>query len=122
MSVSERYHRAPSATRHHTGGPVSVQVDDGGSVMVPVFEVLCEVPAVTVTVAVAMLIVDTTAVVAQEVMVDAGHCELVGDKVSESVAVPLVAVEVEGLGPGEDDGELVIVDMPDWGKPHSSRL
>jgi hypothetical protein len=81
-------------------------------------------PSVTVTVAVATLTVDTTVVVAaQEVTVDAGHCELVGDRVSESVAVPLVPPEVEeGPGPPEEVGELVMVVMPDCPKPHSSKL
>jgi hypothetical protein len=93
-------------------------------------------PSVTVTVAVATLMVDTTVVVAaQEVTVDARHCELVGDSVSESVAVPPVPPEVEdgsgpsvppevdeGPGPPDDVGELVMVVMPDCAKPHSSKL
>lgn len=110
--------------------------------MVPVTEVLREGPlgdveideehtppgSVTVTVAVAMLTVDNTVVVAQEVTVDAGHCELVGDKVSEPVAVPLGSLEVgesdvddDGPGPPEDVGEPV-VDVPVCSRPHSSKL
>ena len=93
-------------------------------------------PSVTVTVAVATLTVDTTVVVAaQDVTVDARHCELVKDSVSESIAVPPVPPEVEdGSGPfvplevaegpatPEDVGELVMVVMPDCPKPHSSKL
>lgn len=63
-----------------------------------------------------MLVVDTAVVVTRKVIVDVGHCDLGGNKASESVAVPLVVVEVEGSDSGEDDGKIVIVHRPDWCK------
>jgi len=84
--------------------------------------------AVTVTVVAAMLMVDITVVVPQEVTVDARQCDSLVDSVSPwlLVAVPLVVVEVDGLdieedGPPEDVGELVADEVP-CGTPHSSKL
>jgi hypothetical protein len=88
--------------------------------------------AVTVTVVTAMLVMDTTVVVAHEVTVDARHFEVV----SEPVDVPLVVVsrvvvelgveesdvEDEVLEPLVDVAELVVDDEVDCGTPHSSKL
>ena len=107
------------------GGPV--RVDD------PVVEQPSPL-VVTVTVTTPTLMVETTVVVAQEVTVDAGHCESV---VEERVAEPEVEVEVlvlvlvlESVAVVEEvveeaGGPVVVVD---WvveevvmGTPHSSR-
>lgn len=117
----------------------------GGLVIVPEVDVLPGGPvrdeemveehpspwAVTVTVTVPTLTVDTTVVVDHEVTVDAGHCESVVDRVLE-VTVSLVLVDVEEpdlgveeeLGPSEEVGRPVVDDdeVLAGGTPHSSKL
>lgn len=96
--------------------------------------------------AAAKLKVDTIVVVAHEVTMEPGQCELLVDSgpvlVVDSLAVDLLVdspvdalvepdavsdvwdpdVVVDGPGPLEDVGELVVADEVETGTPHSSKL
>jgi hypothetical protein len=119
------------------------EVSDGPASVDKVEELQSPPFTVTVTVADPRLMVENIVVVAHEVTVEAGHCELVVDRewlldidsLGDALGDPLVdphvgadvgdsGVEGEELVSPEDVGELVAVDEDEagCGTPHSSKL